>query len=157
MSSVSVNKFVNSIMNDYDQNRNGSIELKEGSFFAGDESTYQEDRITHEGNQTVRTITEFSYDQLFIKADKNNDGKVTRDELNDVVKSYDKNNDGKLSARSFWDVISGKPAGELDVFNKEIPERSRVIYRQVISTDPIVPPIPNPPMPPHNFLTSRNK
>ena len=146
MGEVSVNKFVNSIMNDYDFNRNGKIDLDK------DETYFDQDQTTQEGNMMYRTVTRFSYNDLFVKSDANNDGKVTKEEITDVVNKYDTDKNGTLSARGFWDWLTGKPEGELDVFNREVPERSRIIAKYPIGT---VPNIPNPPIPqnpvfPHN-------
>lgn len=159
MNKISVDKLVNNIMHDYDRNRNNSIELDNKR----DESYFDDDKITNEGNQTVRTVTRYSNDALFLSADKNKDNKVTKEELKETISQYDKDNDGKLSVRSFWDTITGKPAGELDKLNKDLPETSRVIFRQVLSVNPPIqhPNIPNPnfPKPPfrnNGFLNSRD-
>ncbi|MFN8671948.1 MAG: hypothetical protein U0457_07695 [Candidatus Sericytochromatia bacterium] len=145
MDNISIGKIVNDAVYRYDQNRNGVIDLDSNQF--NDESSYDESRIERQGNTTYRIVDRFSNQDLFVKADVDGDKKVTKEELTNFVSKYDKDNDGKLSARSFWDWVSGKPKGELDVFNQEVPERRREIFRQVIAVDPPMPPIPNPPMP----------
>ena len=157
MNKISVDKLVNNIMSDYDHNRNNSIDLNPKK----DESFHDESETTYEGNQTVRTVTRYSNDQLFLSADKNKDNKVTKEELKETISQYDKDNDGKLSARGLWDVITGKPAGEMDKLNNDLPETSQVIFRQVINNGPMYPINPgNPgyPRPPftHNYLNSRD-
>lgn len=164
MNKISVDKLVNNIMHDYDRNRDKSISLNPKK----DESFHDDSQISYEGNQTVKTVTRYSNDELFISADKNKDNMVTKDELKETISQYDTDKDGKLTARSFWDSITGKPAGELDKLNKDMPEKSRVIFRQVINNGNLnpMPPInpgfpmnPGYPKPPYSnpkFLNSRD-
>lgn len=148
MGEVSIGKFVNSIMYDYDRNRNGSIELRPTG---RDESYFDKRDVQNTPDQTIITVTRYSYDELFLRADKDKDNKVTKDEITDVVNEFDKDKNGKLTARSFWDWLTGKPEGELDVFNRKVPERSRIIYREVIN-HPTNPGHPYPNQPPHPYM-----
>jgi hypothetical protein len=113
MDQISLKNYVDTIAYQYDRNGNGVIDLDK------DENYYDENL----GGQ----VTRYSFDELFINADKNKDNKVTRDEINSVVSEYDTNKDGKLSLRNFWEYITGKPEGEWEVFNRKMPERSWVI------------------------------
>ena len=69
MNKISVDRLVNNIMNDYDRNNNKTIDLDKKH----DESFFDDSQITQEGNQTVRTVTRYSNDALFLSADKNKD------------------------------------------------------------------------------------
>ncbi len=143
MNDVSVSKYVNSIMYDYDYNRNGSIDLRNDW---RTESYFDERQIVTEGNAQYRVTTRYSFDELFLSADKDKDNKVTKQEITDLVNEYDKDKNGKLSYKSIWDWASGKPDGELDVFNKKVPE-----YKRIIQKDYLGPVNPNPNVPyPHN-------
>lgn len=143
MNDIPVNRIVNDAMNRYDQNRNGVIDLDASPY--KDESFYDESRTERQGNTTYRITDRYSNEDLFIKSDVNNDQKVTKEELSDFVSKYDTDKNGKLSVRSFWDTITGKPKGELDIFNNQVPERRREIFRQVIAVDPMPPYNPNVP------------
>jgi Ca2+-binding EF-hand superfamily protein len=129
MGEVSISRLVNSIVNDYDRNGNGVIDLKANG---RDESYFDKREVRETPNETVITDTRYSYDALFLRADADKDNKVTKDEITAVANEFDKDKNGKLTVRSFWDWISGKPEGELDVFSRQIPERSRIIYQQTI-------------------------
>lgn len=143
MKDISINRIVDDAFNRYDQNRNGTIDLDSNP--NKDESFYDESRIEKQGNTTYRIVDRYSNEDLFVKSDTNQDNKVTKEEVAAFVSKYDTDKNGKLSERSFWDWVGGKPKGELDVFNSEIPERRREIFRQVISVDPNPPYVPNPP------------
>jgi hypothetical protein len=133
MGEVPISKLVSSILRDYDRNGNGSIELKANG---NDESYFDKRDVRETPNETVITVTRYSYDELFLKADKNKDNKVTADEITDVANEFDADKNGKLTVRSFWEWLTGKPEGELDVFDRQIPERSRVIYQNTIPHPP---------------------
>lgn len=143
MDNYSVDKLANRIMYNYDRNGDGVVNLKGNR----DESYFDEETTTTEGNTIYRNVTRYSNEDLFIKADADQDGKITKDEVKAVLNQYDSNKDGKLSARGFWDWLTGKPEGELDVFNREVPEKARLIAKYPIGQIPQQPNIPNPPYP----------
>jgi Ca2+-binding EF-hand superfamily protein len=64
----------------------------------------------------------YSSEALFRAADKNNDMKVTREELENTIKTFDKNNDNELSSESIFKRITGKK-GELQNFNRNFGEK----------------------------------
>ena len=135
MGSINISQMAKSIISRYDFNNNGVIDLKNPT--KGDETTRLEIQ------QSANAIDYFTWDhrKLFEKADANNDGQVTQDELETVLKTFDKNGDGELQTRTWvWN-----PRTEYDDYD-DAPGEDLVSHVHV----PIGPPNPSPyPIPPH--------
>ena len=115
------------IMSKYDHNNNGVIDIQKtsksglGKFFEQSETTRSNTNVY--GSDTVNVSSaRYSSESLFRAADRNNDQKVTRDELEAVIKTFDKNNDGELGSENVFKRIVGKK-GELQNFNNNFGER----------------------------------
>jgi hypothetical protein len=132
---VSINDLSRQIIRNYDRNRDGQISLQgqrpeterfERQFMSG----YDFDTIT---------ITRYNHDKLFAKADANEDGQVTVDELSGVLKLFDTNNDGELkNSGPFWNR-----KGELRNYEKAYGEEAVIVDRQYIyHPRPPIPPMP---------------
>jgi Ca2+-binding EF-hand superfamily protein len=126
MKDVSISKLVNGVFANYDSNKNNVIELD------NNERAYVRTDVSDGIDQTIVTVASFSNDRLFLKADKNNDKKVSKDELENVFREYDHDKNGKLSERCFLDTIFGKAKGELDRFNKDMPQDTKILDRKII-------------------------
>lgn len=146
MSSISA--LSNQIFRQYDRNGDQAISIRQGQGFEGShvvrdyQSGYDRDTIT---------VTRYSHDALFKAADADNNGLVTRDELNSVIKLFDTNHDGKLTnSGPFWNR-----KGELRNFDKAYPERAQILEHHVIPRpQPIIPPVPVMPKPPRALASS---
>lgn len=114
------------IMSKYDHNNNGVIDLqktsnsKVGRFFEQIETRRTDTDVYGTDNVNVSTMS-YSQEKLFRAADKNNDMRVTREELIDTIKTFDKNNDGELSNENIFKRITGKK-GEYQHFDKNFGE-----------------------------------
>lgn len=77
---MKIDAMVNRIFSTVDRNRNNVLEV-------GKESTWQ-----------INSPWKYAYncDTFVRSADANNDGKVTKTEMKDLIKSYDTNGDGAL-------------------------------------------------------------
>jgi hypothetical protein len=103
---VSVDWLVNNLMADHDFNQNGVIDLtKSKNPFAQEASTAS---VTWEYKK-----------KLFVDADADKDGKVTRDELDKKIRSYDVDGDGKMHSRGLLGAAKKQAPGELDKLDKD--------------------------------------
>jgi hypothetical protein len=132
-SSVSVNSLVNDYMYKYDHNKNGVIDLKRPDGILNklknpDERVRSSSSTTFvpdgQGGDTINISSQvYSIRDLLYRADENHDDKVTREELDKVVRSYDKDGDGQLGFRGFWGWLTRKPKQEGDKFNDAYGEK----------------------------------
>ncbi|MBC7546014.1 MAG: hypothetical protein H7338_25065 [Candidatus Sericytochromatia bacterium] len=138
MPDVSVVRTVNDIFNQYDHNKNGTIELsrpdktwgKEGRLRNPDERVRSSSTdISAFTDDTVNISTAvYTRVDLFRAADGNGDQKVTRDELTKFVATYDKNKDGILGAPDAKMFKKDTPEQkeqkqEIKSFKSDFPER----------------------------------
>ena len=125
---VNVNGLVNDIMYKYDHNKNGVVDLKRPDGF-WDKMKNPDERVRSKTSSYVSqdelniSTSVYTMRDLFYAADKDNDGKVTRDEMTKVVKGFDKDGDGEMKSRGFWGWLTRKPKQELDLFNDQYKER----------------------------------
>src|SRR5579862_8451986 len=94
---ISVRKMANEIMQKYDHNRNGVIDLPGSpeASFGKDETIFTQRMTGLCGNPTYA----YSYRNLFEAADVNHDRHVTRDELENVIRRFDKEGKGALTTQ----------------------------------------------------------
>jgi hypothetical protein len=131
---VSINSLASQIIRNYDSNGDGVINLRGNR---PESDRLQRDFIPGSQYDTI-TLTRFNQDKLFAKADTNNDGRVTRDELTGVIKLFDTNNDGQLkNSGPFWNR-----KGEEKNYQKAFGEQGEILDHQIIHH-------PQPPMPPY--------
>lgn len=129
--SISVPSYVNQTLVKYDHNQNGVIDLKRPDGIMNklknpDERVRSKSSVTpsFDPDKTVNVSSQaYTQRDLFYRADENHDDKVTREEIEKVVKSFDKDNDDKLGFRGFWGWLTRKPKQEGDLFNKEYGEK----------------------------------
>jgi len=74
---------MNGFWNEYDTDRNGTLEKAEFRRFL--EDTYAEDE-EKDGEQNGKDIIDTKFDNLFSDFDKDNNGKITREEMFDFLK-----------------------------------------------------------------------
>lgn len=103
---VSVDWLVNNLMGDHDFNQNGLIDLTKSKNPFGQEAG------------TASVTWEYKK-KLFVEADADKDGKVTRDELDKKIRSYDADGDGKMHSRGLLGAAKKQPLGELDKLDKD--------------------------------------
>lgn len=129
--SISVSAYVNQTLVKYDHNKNGFIDLKRPDGIINklknpDERVRSKSSVTpsFDEDKTVNVTSQvYTQRDLFYRADENHDDKVTREELEKVVKSFDKDGDGQLGFRGFWGWLTRKPKQEGDLFNKAYGEK----------------------------------
>ncbi|MBT9544011.1 MAG: EF-hand domain-containing protein [Candidatus Sericytochromatia bacterium] len=137
---VSVNALASQIIRNYDTNRDGVIQLRGNK---PETERLQRDFMPGQQYDTI-TLTRFNQDKLFAKADANNDGQVTRDELLGVIKLFDTNNDGELkNSGPFWNR-----KGEEKNYQKAYGEQGEIIDQHLIHHPP-QPPLPHYPTHPN--------
>lgn len=136
MPNLNVNALASQIMTQYDHNRNGQIEMakpKGGNFWDKARNFFSESELTRSNAHSYQTGDQVNFSQtvrtqqrLFYAADAqgNNDGKVTHQELTNVIKQFDRDGDGQLSDVGFIGrLMSGfKKEGELQNFNANYAE-----------------------------------
>ncbi len=127
----SVDSVVNNIFSRYDKNHNGNIELRNYYNSYNDEGSVDVRTVNHGYSQDVITVTRHSQEQLFRKADVNNDGNVSKYELRRYVENYDRNFNGYLDDRNSWDNNSYN--SEEASFNRENRETSYVVSNHVVN------------------------
>lgn len=84
---MQIDSLANYVLGKYDANHDGVIEDKQGEY----------DRTA-----TGICNTPYTADTFFRSADKNRDGKVTRDELRAGVAKYDANGNGEIDAPNWF-------------------------------------------------------
>lgn len=104
---VSVDWLVNELMADHDFNQNGVLDL-----------TKSKNPFKPSEGSTASLAWEYKH-KLFVDADADKDGKVTRDELDKKIRSYDVDGDGKLHARGALGALKKEALGELDKLDKD--------------------------------------
>jgi EF hand len=125
---VNVNGMVNDILYKYDHNKNGVVNLKRPDGFWDkiknpDERVRSKTSVSNFGDELNVSTSVYTQRDLFYASDKNNDGEVTREEINEVVKQFDKDGDGQMTSRGFWGWLTRKPKQELDLYNDQYKER----------------------------------
>lgn len=122
-----IEALLNQVFERYDHNRNGVIELeKPDGFWRG--IFHRDERFRRDGSASGG-VTVLTMRDLFYHADRDQDMKVTRAEMDTQVRSFDINANGILDARTVWQWIILRPDQEY--------ERFMARYReQVVRTEP---------------------
>ncbi|MEB3298026.1 MAG: hypothetical protein VKO21_00885 [Candidatus Sericytochromatia bacterium] len=122
-----IEALVTEVFANYDHNRNGYIELeKPDGFWRG--IFHRDERFRREGHASSG-VSVLTMRDLFYHADRDQDMKVTRSELDAQIKTFDVNGNGILDARSLWQWVILRPDQEY--------ERFMARYReQVVRRDP---------------------
>jgi hypothetical protein len=118
---------LNEIFDNYDHNRNGVIELERpDGFWRG--IFHRDERFRRDGT-AAGGVTVYTLRDLFYHADRDQDLKVTRSEMDGHIRTFDVNANGILDARTVWQWIILRP-------NQEY-ERFMARYReQVVRSEP---------------------
>lgn len=136
---VAINKLAHQIIQAYDRNNDGHIQLGRGN---KDESFRYDRQYLSFPDRDEVILSKVSRQKLFQAADTNGDKKITQAELTALLSTFDTNNDGKLKNKGpFWNR-----KGEYKNYQKAFPGRSQIIDRNVIYK-PQPPYHPGPPLP----------
>lgn len=121
------------VMQRYDRNKNGKIELT-GNKNAYRVSEMPESQVanTKIGGSPQFTRDQLSLSKLFTKADANKDNEVTRDEIARLVKPFDTNQDGALDRSELKQISRDFPEKATRDYvrlrGKEIPKEHTFVY-----------------------------
>lgn len=122
---VRVDSLTNEILAKYDHDRNGRLELVGGGGWTLPGQTRDERLRKETVRQVVRgkdgqiqkfvyTISTYTRRDMFYAADANDNDRVTREELLELVTSFDKDRNESLSRRGLWGWLTFKAKGEYD-------------------------------------------
>jgi Ca2+-binding EF-hand superfamily protein len=125
MTMTMVNDVSERVFAAYDADRNGAIEFRGAD---RREMTRQQERVEPAGGanpfgtdqRLVRVTSTWTQVSLFVAADTDDDGSVTREEMQAAIAPFDADRDGRLSSRgwAFW-----QPPGELERFDRAYAEQ----------------------------------
>lgn len=90
---MTVDTLTNLVMQYYDSNRDGCVNLNKGSSYEAERLSR---RVQSAYDSDLVTLSWVSHSRLFTDADRNKDSLVTRDEIRDVIRLFDKNMDSQL-------------------------------------------------------------
>lgn len=109
---MKISDFVNSVWQNYNPGSSKPIDLDS-----------QSDRNPHTDFMDVCEYTTAYSNDMFVKADANHDGKLTKQELTNFVAQYDTDHDGDLSQPGWLSRLFGAK-GEWDAFSQQYHEIS---------------------------------
>lgn len=133
---TSIGKIASQIIQSYDRNGDGKIQLKQGRDFEG--ARYERSVFNHYNYDEI-IISRVTNEKLFRQADANGDNEITHAEMKAVISLFDSNNDGKLKNRGpFWNR-----KGERRNFDKAYSAEREIVDRRIIYK-------PQPPQPPYH-------
>lgn len=90
---MTVDTLTNLVMQYYDCNRDGRVNLRKGTGYEAERLTR---KVQSAYDTDVVSLCWVSHARLFGAADRNQDGQATREEIRDVIRLFDKNLDGQL-------------------------------------------------------------
>lgn len=118
---VAIQAIAQHIFYQYDQNRDGAISLQRGAGFEAErlEQTYQSAMYHDKVN-----VSWVSLERMFVKADSNNDKRVTFEEIQALLKGFDQNGNGDLDYNY---LPNGSVSGEVCHLFRAFPEERGMI------------------------------
>lgn len=123
--SVSVRELSQQILQQYDANGNGQIDLNRPVLTnRGHSEAYRQDATFSENAGIAFPHRELTRKELFEAADHagDNNGEVTGAELENLIGSFDGDHNGVLDSRGIQGMRKGRALGELDLFNRKYDE-----------------------------------
>lgn len=90
---MTVDTLTNLVLQYYDSNRDGAVNLNKGTAFEGERLSR---RVQPTYDSDIVTLSWVSHSRLFADADRNKDNLASRDEIRDVIRLFDTNMDAQL-------------------------------------------------------------